>query len=669
MCLCVAMIMQAHEVDSLDAQTDSMFMQLQELTVTAQKSLVKLDNGRISTDIHALTAGKGVSNAFEALEHVPGLTLIDEKLQLFGISDVKILINGKTFSVAHAQLVQILRSIPMERIEKIELMPSAPPETGVRGAAVNIVLKNVSANVTQGCILGNVTYAHEWSSGVDANLLCNHNSWQFESNIVADFMQRSRSGNEMEMWHEINGENLHLWQYYESMARKPMLGAYFSTTYNFENDKYVRMRYYYSNIWRKSDGYSLFKNVGSGESENISILTHQPERLNYIDFDLHIPNAIKMSLIYVNSKFSSKSEMENIETSAKNDVNTFTVRLSCNSNKIYNITIPYGINATYSKNDATDIVQKEITTGIFIGAEYTPNDKFNLTVHINGEYYRRSESTVDDKISRFDIYPQLTLSYMPNTQHIFQLNMMSGKAYPTFSEQSQSERYINRYIKVVGNPELTPSRQYSSIFSYVLKQRYVFALFATMGNGTIIQQPYQLPERAETIFESVNLDYSRQFGVNATLPFSIGNINVTPQLIGAYMCQKNSNFHEMRMIQDIFVANGSLKINYRLPMKPKVFVNLETIGVTSALQGVYNIQPMWKIGGNVMYLFANDKASFTLSVDDVFNSWNGNTSVHIENQHSRINECNYKPQISLKFSYTFGGFRKKSHNLKTDRYH
>ena len=205
--------------------------------------------------------------------------------------------------------------------------------------------------------------------------------------------------------------------------------------------------------------------------------------------------------------------------------------------------------------------------------------------------------------------------------------------------------------------------------AYILKQRYVFALYASMGTGTIIQQPYQLPDCTETVFESVNLDYSRQFGLNISLPVSVGKVNITSQLVGAYLCQKNTNFHGIRMVKDLFLGNGTLKFNYRLPVKPKIYVNWEMMGVTSGLQGIYDIKTLWKAGGNVMYIFAGDKASVTLSADDIFNSWNGNTRVNIENQHSEINERNYKPLVSLKFSYTFGGFQDKSRNIKTDRYH
>ena len=467
-CAFALMTVQAHETDSLQVQMDSMYYKLQELTVTAQKSLIKLENGNISADIPALTRGTGVNNAYEALVYVPGLSFIGEELKMFGTSSVTVLLNGKNIGVGWSQMVQILRSIPVGRVERVELIYAASPETGVKGPVVNIVLQTLTSNVLQGNILAEVSYAREWSSGVGASLLCNYNSWQIEGNIMSDFVNRTRNGNEMNMWHEVNSKELHLWQDYETVAEEPNLNAYISTTYNFDKDKYLRMRYYHDNTWRKSNGYSLFENISIGEKENVAITTQRPERLDYVDMDLSLPEVLNMNVMYVNSRFSSKSEMGDVYAMSENKVNTLSFRLSRNCDRLGRVTIPYGINGSYSRNAATGVLQKEVTAGVFAGAEYACDDRFNVSVYIKGELYARKEMISNEKTSRYDIYPQVSMSYMPNAQHILQLTVSSDKVYPTFSEQTNSERFINRYIRVVGNPGLMPSREYTSVLASLL---------------------------------------------------------------------------------------------------------------------------------------------------------------------------------------------------------
>ena len=48
------------------------------------------------------------------------------------------------------QLETILRNTPVSRVEKAEVMYSAPPEYHVRGAAINIVLKHSNDYSFQG---------------------------------------------------------------------------------------------------------------------------------------------------------------------------------------------------------------------------------------------------------------------------------------------------------------------------------------------------------------------------------------------------------------------------------------------------------------------------------------------------------------------------------------
>src|SRR5690606_10970948 len=47
-------------------------------------------------------------------------------------------------SMPYEQLMETLRGIPVSRVENIEVMYSAPPQYNVRGAAINVVLKQAS---------------------------------------------------------------------------------------------------------------------------------------------------------------------------------------------------------------------------------------------------------------------------------------------------------------------------------------------------------------------------------------------------------------------------------------------------------------------------------------------------------------------------------------------
>lgn len=49
--------------------------------------------------------------------------------------------NGKPTTMTSEQLETLLRNTPVNRVEKAEVMYSAPPELHVRGAVINVVIK------------------------------------------------------------------------------------------------------------------------------------------------------------------------------------------------------------------------------------------------------------------------------------------------------------------------------------------------------------------------------------------------------------------------------------------------------------------------------------------------------------------------------------------------
>lgn len=61
------------------------------------------------------------------------------------------------------QLETLLRNTPLDRVEKAEVMYSAPPEYHVRGAVINIVLKRSNDYSFQGEV--NADYTNQYFNG------------------------------------------------------------------------------------------------------------------------------------------------------------------------------------------------------------------------------------------------------------------------------------------------------------------------------------------------------------------------------------------------------------------------------------------------------------------------------------------------------------------------
>ena len=114
---------------------------LDEIDVVAERPLVKVENGALAYDLEQLTRDKVVNNTYEALTKLPGVSEKEGNLILVGASSLAVIINGKPSTMSAEQVASLLKSTPVGRVEKVEVMYSAPPHYHVRGAALNIVLK------------------------------------------------------------------------------------------------------------------------------------------------------------------------------------------------------------------------------------------------------------------------------------------------------------------------------------------------------------------------------------------------------------------------------------------------------------------------------------------------------------------------------------------------
>ena len=70
-------------------------------------------------------------------------------LQLAG-QGVTVILDGKVTTLSTEQLYSLLRSIPASRIEKAEVMYNAPARYQVRGALINITLKQSAGGPAPG---------------------------------------------------------------------------------------------------------------------------------------------------------------------------------------------------------------------------------------------------------------------------------------------------------------------------------------------------------------------------------------------------------------------------------------------------------------------------------------------------------------------------------------
>jgi outer membrane receptor protein involved in Fe transport len=114
---------------------------LKEVTVSAQKPLVKVDPDKIVYSMESDPEAQA-NNALEMLRKVPLITVdAEENITMNGQSNFKVLVNGKSSSMMSSNFKEALKSLPANSIRDIEVITNPSSKYDAEGVAgiINII--------------------------------------------------------------------------------------------------------------------------------------------------------------------------------------------------------------------------------------------------------------------------------------------------------------------------------------------------------------------------------------------------------------------------------------------------------------------------------------------------------------------------------------------------
>jgi hypothetical protein len=115
--------------------------ELQTVSVTASKQIIKQEIDRLAYDVQADPDSKALT-VMEMLRKVPMVTVDgDDNIQLQGSSSYRIFINGKPSALMINNPKDVLRSMPANTVQKIEIITTPPAKYDSEGLAgiINII--------------------------------------------------------------------------------------------------------------------------------------------------------------------------------------------------------------------------------------------------------------------------------------------------------------------------------------------------------------------------------------------------------------------------------------------------------------------------------------------------------------------------------------------------
>lgn len=159
----------AHLVDAGIINLTAFTSELKGVFITAPKPVIKQEIDRLSYDVQADVDSKGLT-VIEMLRKVPLVTVDgDDNIQLQGSGSYRIFINGKPSALMTNNPKDVLRSMPANSVQRIEIITTPPAKYDSEGLTgiINIITTKKTADGYNGTV--SARYNFPWGPGVYFN--------------------------------------------------------------------------------------------------------------------------------------------------------------------------------------------------------------------------------------------------------------------------------------------------------------------------------------------------------------------------------------------------------------------------------------------------------------------------------------------------------------------
>lgn len=643
---------------------------LDEVIVKAERPFVKVENGILGYNLAVLTENKMVNNAYEALTKLPGVLEDKGALTLAGAGKLTVILNGKPTTMNAGQLETLLRNTPVDRVEKAEVMYSAPPEYHARGAVVNIVLKRSNDYSFQGEI--NTEYKNQYfnSGSMNGNFRLSTPQMTFDVMYGVNDV-KNMEYIDLDSKHTLKDKRYPITQNEQLRSKYWNHNLRTAFEYNLNDKNNITLAYTGSYT---PDQYNNSRTTGNYQTSNvdkyIETQMHNAALQYHSGFGLEIGGDYTHYISGNNQRLFAEYQNGNqsgFSMIGEQKIDRYSIYADQKQSLSKGWNLGYGASYRFAKDrdfqtyhEVTGEIHtqdtysnlQEQTTNFYVSLSKNYSTGTALSVSATGEYYSIGG------YHKWAIYPQASLTYLQTPKHMFQLSLSTDKTYPSYWDMQSSVGYLNGYTELWGTPGLKPMTNYNLNGNYILKQKYIFSLFFTHTSDYFTQAAYQSTDRLALIYKNTNWNYMQVWGANIVLPFKVGNwLDSRLTLVGMQMRQKCDNFFDIPFNRKKWVFNGmldnTLKINKNLSFE--LTGNVQT----PVIQGTFDIESIFNLTAGLKWNFANDKFSLSTRCNDLFNTGMPKTKVRFKGQNLDMNSASYSRAFTIHFSYRLGGYKKK----------
>ena len=663
-----------------NAQKDSLTMEsmmhnLPEVMVKGSRPIVKAERGMLSYNMPLLLKQLPADNAYEALTRIPGVSDATGCISFSG-NEVMLIVNGQATTLTQEQLAERLKAMPAAQLAKAEVMLSAPARYHVRGMAINIVTKDYAGtNQLSGQIIGGFEQ-NKYAKGF-GDLYLSMQRGKFGMDAQYKYINGNSYGESSRIAnHPLGNNRIH---YNDETGQKSFgITHDYRLGMNYTFSKNNRLDVAYTGQWDKTNSNS--RTTGSSIS---GMHRDSHEYLHNVDVNYALPFGLTLSGSYTYYRTpqqqaldgtittENKNETErNLTSGSEQTINKWMFTADQTHSLSHGWGLSYGVKGQFTSNksyqttidkdgsvlpDGTSSVDlNERIWNIYAGFSKQINKAISLEASVAAEQYH---SPIWDK---WRVYPTLNALWNVNDNHLLNLSFSSNNEFPSYWSTMSNVFYSSTYTEIHGNPDLKPCSYYNLNLMWQIKRRYTLMAFANLKPDYFVQLPYQTTDRMAVIMKETNFDYSNSFGLQASAIFSAGKwLNGNVFAVGTYKHDKSSHFFDLpfdrKKLSVILGGTASVKLcstqDLRLILNP--------FYQTKAIQGVYDISPIFSMDAKLQWSSHDGKWGVRLNGSNIFNNRFDTRSVQ-GNQDYRM-KINYNwSSFTFAVIYKFGGYKEKT---------
>jgi len=675
---------------------------LNEVAVRAQKPFIEVKADKIIVNVENSIISAG-SSAMEVLQRSPGVMVDNnDNISLKGKQGVMIWMNGKQTPMSGQDLANVLKSMPANSIDRIEIISNPGARYDAAGSAgiINIITKKDQRLGVNGSV--NLSYGQgvypKYSGGASLNYrnkkLTAFVSYNYAKRIWFNHLMLNRQflDTNDQQTSRLDQDNNAVFDFKNHMANagldytlssKTTIGISVSGITNsfspkadnksnrrFANDE---IEYWFFTTGRHENAY--YNYAGNGYMRHVFDTTGKELAIDLDYAAFGNQSNQNFTTIYRNPNGTENRPDEALSSDLTGLTQIRSVKADLTLPLEKKLRVETGVKSSYvtADNEPIFYVNNSTTPDPLRTNHFIYNENINAAyLNTNKEWEQfgvqvglRLENTnikleqrainqpSTNTYSYTQLFPSFAVQYHMTPIHDIGVTLSRRIERPNYQQLNPFRHYIDATTYREGYPYLNPASFYSVELSHTYKQRFLTTITYGINKGIITEviQPSD-NEKNVTVQTNKNLDRMLFVGLSGAYPFQVTKWwnNVTNYNI--YYARYEGN------IANTPLNNGRPTFDFNTTntfILPRNF-SAELGGFYQARQiyGYMDVQPVWMLNMGVQKNFLDKRATLRLNVQDLF--WTGYpsaTSVFTGYKESFTAERETR-QVTVAFTYRFG---------------